>query len=53
LRHLDHRVARSTIANVLKEHGIHPSSDRPMSWRTFVRAHAHLILSGWRRSPGI
>jgi len=25
LKHLDHRVARSTIAKVLKEHGIHPS----------------------------
>jgi len=28
LRHLDHRVARSTIAKVLKEHGIKPSPDR-------------------------
>jgi hypothetical protein len=45
LKHLDHRVARSTIAKVLKEHGIHPSHDRPMSWRTFVRSHAHLIVA--------
>ena len=45
LRHLDHRAARSTIAKVLKEHGIHPSPDRPMSWRTFVRSHAHLIAA--------
>jgi transposase InsO family protein len=45
LRHLDHRVARSTIAKVLKEHGIHPSPDRPISWRTFVRSHAHLIAA--------
>jgi putative transposase len=45
LRHLGHRVARSTIAKVLKEHGIHSSPDRPMSWRTFVRAHAHLIAA--------
>ncbi len=45
LRHLDHRVARSTIARVLKQHGIHPSSDRPMSWRTFVRSHAQLIAA--------
>jgi putative transposase len=43
LKHLDHRVARSTIAKVLKEHGIKPSPDRPLSWRTFVRSHAHLI----------
>ena len=45
LKHMDHRVARSTIAKVLKEHGIKPSPDRPMSWATFVRAHAHLIAA--------
>ena len=45
LKHLDHRVARSTIAKVLKEHGLKPSPDRPMSWATFVRAHAHLIAA--------
>ncbi len=45
LRHLDHRVARSTIAKVLKEHGIKPSPDRPKSWAAFVRSHAHLIAA--------
>jgi len=45
LRHVNHRVARSTIAKVLKEHGIKPSPDRPMSWATFVRSHAHLIAA--------
>ncbi len=45
LKHLNHRVARSTIAKVLKEHGIKPSPERPMSWRTFVRSHAHLIAA--------
>jgi putative transposase len=45
LKHLDHRVARSTIAKVLKEHGIQPSPNRPMSWKTFVRSHAHLIAA--------
>jgi putative transposase len=45
LKHLDHRVAPSTIAKVLKDHGIKPSPDRPMSWRTFVRSHAHLIAA--------
>ena len=45
LRHLDHRVARSTIAKVLKGHGIKPSPDRPMSWATFVKSHAHLIAA--------
>jgi transposase InsO family protein len=45
LKHLDHRVARSTIAKVLKEHGIKPAPDRPMSWRTFVRSHASVIAA--------
>jgi hypothetical protein len=45
LKHLDHRVARSTIAKVMKECGIKPSPERPMSWRTFVRSHAHLIAA--------
>jgi len=38
LKNLDHRVARSTIAGVLKQHGIPPIPDRPTSWRTFLRA---------------
>jgi transposase InsO family protein len=42
---LNHRVARSTIAKVLKEQGIKPSPDRPLSWATFVRSHAHLIAA--------
>jgi hypothetical protein len=45
LRHLGHRVACSTIAKILKEHGIKPSPDRPMSWATFVRAHAKSIAA--------
>src|SRR6267143_4890392 len=38
LKNLDHRVARSTIARVLKEQGIPPVPNRPTSWRTFLRA---------------
>jgi len=38
LKNLDHRVARNTIARVLKEQGIPPVPGRPMSWRTFLRA---------------
>ena len=38
LKKLNHRVARSTIAKTLKEHGIRPAPERPMSWRTFFRA---------------
>ncbi len=45
LKLLNHRVARSTIAKALKEHGLKPSPDRPKSWGTFVRAHAHLIAA--------
>ena len=40
---LGHRVARSTIAKVLKDNGMAPSPDRPTSWRTFLRAHADVI----------
>ena len=39
LKNLDHRVARSTVAKVLKDNGIQPAPDRPSSWRTFLRAH--------------
>ncbi len=39
LKNLGHRVARSTIAKILKEQGIGPSGERPMTWRTFLRAH--------------
>jgi putative transposase len=45
LKHVGHRVARSTIAKVLKEHGIGPSPERPRSWSTFIRAHAHLVAA--------
>ncbi len=39
LRHLGHRVARSTIATILRTHGIGPVPERPLSWRTFLAAH--------------
>src|ERR687891_325348 len=39
LKNLDHRVARSTVAKVLRDNGILPASGRPSSWRTFLRAH--------------
>jgi putative transposase len=31
LKNLGHRVARSTVAKVLKDHGIPPAPDRPSS----------------------
>ncbi|MCP3938461.1 MAG: hypothetical protein GY708_24200, partial [Actinomycetia bacterium] len=39
LKNLGHKVAPSTIAKTLKEHGIYPAPDRPSSWRTFLKAH--------------
>jgi hypothetical protein len=39
LKNLEHRVARSTIAQILKDEGIPPSRERPTAWRTFLRAH--------------
>ena len=39
LKNVDHRVARSTIAAILKAEGIPPSGERPTTWRTFLRAH--------------
>ena len=39
LKGVEHRVATTTIANVLKENGIKPAPDRPSSWRSFLRAH--------------
>ncbi len=39
LKNLGHRVARSTIAKILKEQGLKPAPDRPTSLRTFLQAH--------------
>jgi transposase InsO family protein len=45
LKNLGHRVARSTIATILKQHGIPPSGERPTSWQTFLRAHWGALLA--------
>jgi transposase InsO family protein len=39
LQNLGHRVGRSTIARILKAHGLAPVPTRPTSWQTFLRAH--------------
>lgn len=39
LKGVGHRVATTTIANVLKENGISPAPNRPSSWRSFLKAH--------------
>ena len=45
LKELGHRVASTTIANVLKENGIKPTPDRPSSWRSFLKAHWEQIAA--------
>jgi hypothetical protein len=47
LKNVGHRVARSTIATILKAEGLPPSSERSTSWRTFLRAH---WPPSWRRT---
>jgi putative transposase len=39
LKNVGHRVSRSTIARILKAHGIPPAPERPTSWQTFLQAH--------------
>ena len=39
LTNVGHRVGRSTIARILKQHGVSPVPARPTSWQTFLRAH--------------
>ena len=45
LKNLGHRVARSTIAAILKAEGIPPSGERPTSWHTFLRAHWGALMA--------
>jgi hypothetical protein len=45
LEHLGRGVARSTVAKVLREHGIKPAPDRPTSWRSFLQAHADVLVA--------
>jgi hypothetical protein len=39
LKNLGHHAGRSTIARILKAHGLPPVPQRPTSWQTFLRAH--------------
>ena len=47
LSNLGHRVSRGTIANILKESGIEPSSERLVktTWREFLSAHWEMIAA--------
>ncbi len=43
LKVVGHRVGRSTIARILRAHGLAPVPERPTSWQTFLRAHGGAI----------
>ncbi len=45
LKTVSYRVAPSTIAKTLKEHGIAPSPQRHRSWRTLLKAHADVLAA--------
>src|SRR5437870_13758456 len=45
LTNVGHRVGRSTIARILKAHGLAPVPERPTSWQTFLRAHRDAIAA--------
>ena len=47
LSNLGHTVARSTIANILREHGIEPAPERSerTPWRTFLAAHWETVAA--------
>ena len=43
LKNLNHRVARSTIATILKAQGI--AAERRTSWQAFLRAHWNAVVA--------
>lgn len=45
LKNLGHSVARATVARILRRQGIPPSRERPMQWRTFLRAHWSALMA--------
>jgi len=45
LKGVGHKVASTTVANVLKDNGIKPAPDRPSSWRSFLKAHWGQIVA--------
>ena len=47
LANLGHEVARSTVANILKEHGLEPSPERnrKATWKEFLHKHREVIVA--------
>ena len=55
LSNLGHTVARSTIANILREHGIEPAPERGerTPWRTFLAAHWETVAATEKGGTGL
>jgi len=47
LANLGHRISDTTVANILKAHGIEPAPDRrrQSTWKTFLEAHWEVLAS--------
>ena len=47
LANLGHEIARSTIADILKEHGLEPASERERktTWKEFLSRHREVIVA--------
>jgi transposase InsO family protein len=47
LANLGHEVARDTIANILKEHGLElaPERNRKTTWKEFLSRHREVIAA--------
>ena len=47
LANLDHHVARGTIANILKQHGIEPAPERQRrtTWQEFLKTHWDVLAA--------
>jgi hypothetical protein len=45
ISNLGHKLARSTIADVLRRHGIEPERSRKTTWKEFLTRHWELIVA--------
>jgi putative transposase len=45
LRNAGHRVARTTIAKILRDAGMPPVPERPQTWHTFLKAHWPAVVA--------
>lgn len=45
LANLGHRVGRSTVRRILRDHGLEPAPQRHLPWSTFLRAHWEAIAA--------